>query len=381
MTLDEFDGAGLAPVNLHDVFDLFAPVGRARFLAEYWERRPLLIRGRAGAMKDVAGIEAIDSVVGSRAIRRCDLRAARDHHQIPADELFVDGVADKQMILDAFEAGYTMVFDQVDRHVPALAQLLYSWESSLRLPVRANAYLTPRSSSGFHRHFDTHDVIVVQLHGIKTWEVCDAPLPLPHEEQQGDSSRCGGLASPMARVELAPGDVLYLPRGHVHAAAAERTDALHLSVSIRNRALREVALDALRTQLLASPTFRRSHVFGRDEVGHIRHALSELVERADLRTALEQAADVFHQRRQQPHRRLERIEAAQTITMDTPLACRRGWRGGDGAFAGDHPRQVLEFARSRPAFSAAEIPGLPAPDCLRVARDLFATGAIDILAH
>lgn len=314
MKLDEFDGGACsAPPDLHDLFDLLAPVGEQRFFSEYWEAKPFLIRNRARSLAGLVNIGAIDSIIGGHVLRPSDLRAARGHQQIAADELFANGVADKQMVLGAFQDGYTLIFDQIDRHLPALAEVLYAWESSLQLPVRSNAYLTPRSSSGFHRHFDTHDVIVVQICGTKTWEVCDAPLPLPHEEQQPQSSHYGGLASLISRVELAPGDVLYLPRGHVHAASANRTETLHLSVSIRNRALREVLSNALRTRLLACPESRRSYLFHRDNVDDIRRAISAALDGTDLRAAMEEAARSFHHRRSHPHRRLKDIGSAQSI--------------------------------------------------------------------
>ncbi len=321
MKLYEYDGRpGPRVPDGGDLFDLLSPVGRERFFTEYWQAKPLLIRDRAyGALDGVLDEHAIDALIGLRAMRPSDIRAVKNHEPIPSDDLFPDGVADKQGLLDAFASGHTLVFDKIDQHLPALASMLFRWEQDLKLPIRANAFYTPRGSSGFHRHYDTHDVIVIQVRGTKTWDVCDDPLPLPHEEQQRLSSHYASKARLIARIDLRPGDIAYLPRGFVHSAAASETDTLHLSVSIRNRSLRDVLSVALRARLLGSETHRKSVRLDSIDAEAIRSAILADIEAIDVRAAMADVRRGFLRQRVRSDRRLDAIGISKSIGDGTAL--------------------------------------------------------------
>lgn len=96
--------------------------------------------------------------------------------------------------------------------------------------VYANAYLTPASAHAVPAHADDRDVLVLQILGKKRWKVYSkVPVEYPFEKEQAgkngkaiDSSVLqGGLCFNNKDVILSQGDVLYLPRGHVHEATTE----------------------------------------------------------------------------------------------------------------------------------------------------------------
>ncbi len=389
----EFDGRTQAEdTDFADLFALLAPIGREEFFNDYWEKTPFVIRGRAeSSVRRVLDVADIDRVVGSRALRPTDLRAAKDHSTLGKAELFPEGVADKQAVLDAFRRGYSLIFDQVDRHLPPLAEALYAWESELGLQVRANAFLTPRASSGFHRHYDTHDVIVVQVHGRKTWDVCDSPLPLPHEEQQPQSSRWARDAELIARIEMTPGDLLYLPRGFVHAASADDTDSLHISVSIRNLALRDVCHSAIRELFEASPMWRKGFMPGRTRPESLQALLRSLPDDADLSAALDRIRTLFHSNRRKPENRLRRLQADAEITVDTrlrmkntvsmhrqvlPDAIQLVADGRSARFDGSDAG-VVAYACSAGEFRVNDLPCADAAGRIAIARRMHVTGIVD----
>ena len=108
--------------------------------------------------------------------------------------------------------------------------------------MQANAYLTPAGAAGLAPHHDTHDVFVLQVAGAKHWAV-RAPVvdtPLPRHVSDHDVA----AAQPVLfEDEMRPGDVLYLPRGYVHSAAAQQGVSLHLTIGI----LATTVHDVLRT--------------------------------------------------------------------------------------------------------------------------------------
>jgi lysine-specific demethylase/histidyl-hydroxylase NO66 len=391
-TLDVFDACGTdSGPDCSDLFDLLAPVGRDRFFAEFFERKPFLIRnGASDAMAQILDVDTLDSLIGSRTLWPSDLRVARDHVPLSREILFPEGPADRQAIFDAFAAGHTLIFDKIDQHVPALARMLYAWESDLRLPVRANAFLTPKYSSGFHRHYDTHDVIVVQLRGTKSWEFCDNPLPIPHEEQQRMSSHYGARASLIARIDMRPGDVAYLPRGYVHAASAIATDTLHLSVSIRNRSLREAVVVALEQRLLADERFRRGVRPGRLDGAEIIADLLAIAGEVDVVQAVSAADARFRRHRLRCDDRLRALSSALTADDATVLEARpdvelhaeaSAMRTRISAHGESHdvPFDATEALRQVRAAGRIGVGALPVPDAesrLLLARSLLRVGAV-----
>jgi mannose-6-phosphate isomerase-like protein (cupin superfamily) len=123
------------------------------------------------------------------------------------------------------------------RYWPPLRRLIAELELALGHPCQANAYLTPPGSQGFAVHSDSHDVFVFQTHGSKLWEVHPAP---------------GESESVAREVLLEPGLCMYLPTGTPHAARAQDTVSLHVTLGINqltwrtllDRAVEEALHDA-----------------------------------------------------------------------------------------------------------------------------------------
>ena len=123
-----------------------------------------------------------------------------------------------------------MVLPALQRTWAPLRQLCAALEDEFSHPVHANAYLTPGDSPGFTPHYDTHEVFVLQIAGTKRWRVFQPPQPLPHRSQPFTPIGYA-LPAPLLELELKPGDLLYLPRGYVHAANTSRTATPRMSQS------------------------------------------------------------------------------------------------------------------------------------------------------
>ncbi len=122
------------------------------------------------------------------------------------------GLVDPRKALAAFADGATVVFQGLHRYWPPLARLVAELELELGHPCQANAYLTPPGAQGFAVHEDSHDVFVFQTAGSKQWEV--------HTPDGVED------------IVLSPGASLYLPTGTPHAARAQETVSLHVTLGI-----------------------------------------------------------------------------------------------------------------------------------------------------
>ena len=124
-----------------------------------------------------------------------------------------------------------MVLPALQRTWSPLRQLCAALEDEFSHPVHANAYLTPGNSPGFAPHYDTHEVLVLQIAGTKRWRVFQPPQPLPHRSQPFTPIGYA-LPPPLLELELKPGDLLYLPRGYVHAANTANGHSAHVTIGI-----------------------------------------------------------------------------------------------------------------------------------------------------
>ena len=177
-----------------------------------------------GDPEDLAGLldlDDADHLLTSSAIRTPSIRLAREGAVQPESTFTrratlagqpLSGLVDPRKALAAFDDGATIVFQGLHRYWPPLTRLTAELELELGHPCQANAYLTPPGSQGFAVHEDTHNVFVFQTAGSKQWEV------------HGPDG--------VEQVVLEPGLCLYLPTGTPHAARAQETVSLHVTLGI-----------------------------------------------------------------------------------------------------------------------------------------------------
>ncbi|BAN03547.1 JmjC domain-containing protein [Ilumatobacter coccineus] len=127
-------------------------------------------------------------------------------------------------VAEQFAAGATVVAQSLHRTHPTVRSFVDDLRADVSHPLQANAYLTPPNSTGLAPHSDRHDVIVLQLEGSKQWAV-------------------DGLGE----FELRPGDVLYVPAGHEHAATSTERSSLHLTIGLLRVTHRAVIERVLRS--------------------------------------------------------------------------------------------------------------------------------------
>ncbi len=128
-----------------------------------------------------------------------------------------------------FDGGASLVVSQFHELHPPLAAFCRGLEKGFLHAAQSNIYLTPPSAQGFRPHFDTHDVLVLQVEGSKTWRVWDGfPVEKPSRATPWENRyRSDGEAH---AVQLKAGDLLYLPRGIMHDASTDDGASLHITI-------------------------------------------------------------------------------------------------------------------------------------------------------
>ena len=212
------------------------------FVSKVWASRVHVHHADPGPLVDLLTLDDVDRLLTGTAIRTPAVRIAKDGTVLAPSTYTrpaslagqpLTGLLDPRKVFDLFDDGATIVLQGLHRYWEPLGELVAELELALGHPCQAHAYLTPPASQGFAVHEDSHDVFVFQTHGRKVWEV--------HEG--GDRQT----------VVLEPGVSMYLPTGTPHAARAEDTASLHVTVGINQVTWRDVLDRAVAGALGSAP--------------------------------------------------------------------------------------------------------------------------------
>lgn len=368
---------------------LLEPVEPATFLAEFWERKPLLLnRGEPGYLDGLLTIADVDRFLGTGRVAYPTLRLIREGVERAPDTFEVvfenssgkERLADPGKVAEHYLSGGTISLNQVHRVFGAVSDLCARLERDLSHAVETNLYLTPPNARGAPSHYDVVDVFVLQVEGRKTWRVYEnppVPLPLSKERAQRGADP-GRTATPSLEAELSRGDVLYLPRGHVHEARTTGEASLHLTVVVDPIRYADLARIVVDHAARSTPGLRRAlppGFLGPDaDLDGMRAELTALLGSLLDGDALADVLGRIRQKRRSSPRfliggRLLQAEAAGRATVETPVRRRAGLplepESSDAGLAlqiGDRTLElpwfgevVLDRARSDRPFRAADL--------------------------
>lgn len=214
----------------------------AEFMADYWQKKPLLIRaalpGFYGFLspEELAGL-ACESEVPSRLIQ-CDPRRADQG----AGWQVQHGPLDDDDFSRLPKQDWTLLVQGVNHVLPEAQALLAAFDfiPTARLDDVMVSYAP--TGGGVGPHVDSYDVFLLQGAGHRRWRIsqqadrqyiADAPLRLlAHFETEQEWV-------------LGPGDMLYLPPHVAHWGIAEDDDCMTYSIGFRAPAARELAIEFL----------------------------------------------------------------------------------------------------------------------------------------
>lgn len=192
------------------------------FLAQYWQKKPLLIKGGFSDFEDplspdeLAGL-ALEPQIEARRVWRADDRWHAESGPFESyDHL---GETDWTLLVQAVNQWHPGVQDIADafRFIPG-------W----RFDDVMVSFSTP--GGGVGPHIDQYGVFIIQGQGTRRWRV-GLPQDLQQFAANGALRHCENFVAEIDEI-LTPGDVLYIPPGCPHEGYAE-TPALNYSVGFR----------------------------------------------------------------------------------------------------------------------------------------------------
>jgi lysine-specific demethylase/histidyl-hydroxylase NO66 len=318
--LDALESGGVLETRL-------IKIDRERFADDVWGRTALLTRG-ASDFSDLFSAEAVDELISRRGLRTPFLRVAKGGSTFP-DSSFTSpaGVGatisdqlDDTALWRKFADGATLVLQALHRTWEPVTDFSSRLSTELGHPVQANAYITPPQNRGFDDHYDVHDVFVLQIEGTKRWIIHEPVHTDPLRDQPWTDRRStvaeAAKGEAYINTVLEPGDVLYLPRGWLHAAQAQGEVSIHLTLGIHSwtrYALAEQLAQAALAALCDDPEMRRTLPLGVDgpngEIAVVRERLAAAVVEAET-------SSLFHRTRRGQGRPAPLGPLAQLAAVD-----------------------------------------------------------------
>jgi len=184
-----------------------------RFLRRHWQKKPLLIRAAEPAFRDPISPARLLALAARADV---ESRLVRERGGSRKWEV-TDGPLPRRLTSGLGTSHWTVLVQNVDAHVPAVADLIERFDFLPRWRVDdvMVSLAAPRGSVG--PHVDSYDVFLLQGRGRRLWRVAER-----FEEDYVRGLDLRVLRGFRAEKEwvLGPGDMLYVPPGVAHHGVA-----------------------------------------------------------------------------------------------------------------------------------------------------------------
>jgi ribosomal protein L16 Arg81 hydroxylase len=353
---------------------LVSPITEQEFLSRHWEKKPLIVNRKIPAYYgDLFSLRDFDNAA-SRASSYVKVAEATTKKQVRHHG---SGAISKERILADMREGASLILDHVQQYDEKLGLLCSKLSQQLGFLFQTNLYLTPPNGKGFLPHWDNHDVFVLQVLGSKHWKVERDRRLLPEKDANiADEDRC--FQGEVISFTLEQGDMVYIPRGFVHAAECGSENSLHITLGIYPFTWDDLLAVVIKAAVLRDERLRLALPLGhiriprREIVGPVMDALRDMLDR----DFLDQVVDQY---RNETIKKFPLDISGQVASFFQPTPWALGDRAGprDGivyttsagegtvsVYVGtrvitfpDFFAEALEFALNKPVYQVRDLPG------------------------
>jgi hypothetical protein len=161
-----------------------------------------------------------------------------------------------EAILADMRGGSTLILDRLHEREPKLGQLCRVLEAEIGHRFQTNCYLTPPNGAGFTPHWDNHDVFILQVVGSKHWKMERERRRLPGLSESMSAAEGRFIKPDSDSFTLNQGDLIYIPRGVVHAAECGSEPSLHITLGVNIRTWEDLLRAAMKALALQDEQLR-----------------------------------------------------------------------------------------------------------------------------
>lgn len=223
---------------------LLGGISPDQFMARYWHKKPLLVRGAipAFALSTQHG-ESLGSPIPTKELLKFALQEEVESRLVQSKPWSLDsGPFSKKAIPSVDKPNWTLLLQGMDAHHPAASKVL-SWFRFIPDARLDDVMISIAGiGGGVGPHFDSYDVFLIQMSGRRQWRI----------SEQQDLSLNPNL--PLKILQnfkfeqewiLEPGDMLYLPPQIAHDGIALDAGCQTWSVGFRSPSFKELLQEGL----------------------------------------------------------------------------------------------------------------------------------------
>lgn len=206
---------------------------RSEFVTLYWDKKHAIWESDL-YLKCNMDAKSLHSIIQSIELVYPEVSCLSQSGVLNPQEYIIPGqssaIIDPQKLLEKLNAGFTIRLKEFYRYYTPWQPFRTILTELFQCPVSLNLYLNQKAE-GIKPHFDVHHIFIIQLEGKKTWEIG----PMNKERPRYDFAP--GAATPPEnekfniKLELVPGNILYLPIGLWHKTTTEER-SLHLAIGL-----------------------------------------------------------------------------------------------------------------------------------------------------
>lgn len=167
-----------------------------------------------------------------------DLGARSEHLRVsrsgPMDRNLYVGDNDQlntSAIQRLYADGASVIINSLDKFWSPASVACRSLEALFQTVVRVNAYISPHNGAALDAHYDSHDVIILQLKGSKEWTFYNGGFEKATLHQPFDPAH-STIGEPFSSQTLREGDLLFIPRGLAHRTVSTTEVSVHLTFGL-----------------------------------------------------------------------------------------------------------------------------------------------------
>jgi ribosomal protein L16 Arg81 hydroxylase len=272
---------------------LIAPANEADFREFYWEREPLVVhRGDPDYYDGLFSLADFDEAITRSPdyVKMANAETKKNKSYRPSS---AEGL---EAVLDDMRSGGTLVLDQLHNREPRLKLLCQALAPEFGHRFQTNLYLTPPNGKGFSPHWDNHDVFILQVVGSKHWKIEKQRRTFPDKWSQMENEG-RELRGAVNEFTLKQGDLIYIPRGFVHAAECGEEPSLHITLGVTAIFFEDLLNAIIKAGLHQREEFRSTLPLGfmrggtKGVVERVKAALHTLSDEAFLTQVVDQFRD------------------------------------------------------------------------------------------
>jgi len=244
--------ATILAMDVDQKLTLLGGLSPQQFMRRHWQKKPCLIRQAVPEVQPPIGRAELFELAGRDDVESRLVSSGKGGWKLR------NGPFNRRQLPALSQAGWTLLVQGLDLHVPAAHELLsrFRFVPEARLDDLMISYAS--DGGGVGPHLDSYDVFLLQVNGRRRWRVGPAK---DTRLVEGVPVKLLAHFEPTDEWVLEPGDMLYVPPGWGHDGVAVGADCMTCSIGFRTPTPTELAREVLQrmTDALEPPEGERHY--------------------------------------------------------------------------------------------------------------------------